>query len=123
MNSGPNWQWPQWPIAHFILRSIETKISGIGEAGVFKRKRGCADHHLRPADHRDSLRRIETELGQQGRDIADVSRPLRPGALHRDAQLEVGRSPPFFNFAAKNEIVRRARAIKDADAPVSGAMT
>ena len=30
MNSGPSWQWPHSPIAHFMLRSSETKIASAG---------------------------------------------------------------------------------------------
>ena len=109
-------------MAHFMLRSIETKIRESAIARVFERERGRPDHHFRSADHGDGVRRIVAKLGQQRRHIADVSGPLRSGALHSDAQLEVRRLPPFFEFADKDEVVRRARAIEDAHPAVSGAM-
>ena len=100
-NSGPSWQCPQWPVAHFMLRSSESQMSERGDAALAQRRRGEAHHHLRPARHRQRARRIEVGAADQPGDDTHVPVPVL--VRHVDDQRRRPRS-------AATRRARRGRA-------------
>ena len=89
MSVGPSWQWPQWPIPHCMLRSIETYTRSAADARPRERGDGEAHHHLRPAEQRRRAGRVELGALHQARDDADVAEPLGPGAVDGHLHLAV----------------------------------
>ena len=67
MNSGPSWQCPQCPMAHFMLRSSESQIAVGAHAALAQRGGGEAHHHLGAAHHRDDARGVEDGARDQPR--------------------------------------------------------
>ena len=111
--SGPNWQWPHRPMAHFMLRSIDRQIRSIATRRVAQARRCKAHHDLRAADQRDRMRRIERYARDQcAGTTADIAAPGCRGVIDGDLDIHVETSPPALELTPVEEVSRAARAVR-----------
>ena len=79
-NAGPNWQWPQWPIAHFMLRSSERWIRSADPAVA--QARATAKRIITSGPQTSAVVRGPSKLASGISVVTSPTRPFQPlGAL------------------------------------------
>src|SRR6516162_7471696 len=121
--AGPNWQCPQKPIAHFMLRSIERKIRSVTSPRWRSASMGKPHHDLRPAHHCHRVIRIDWRASDQRRGAADITPPISRGVIDRDRDVDIEAPSPCFEFPPIEDVGRSPRAIEHDDLAVTLAVS
>ena len=116
--AGPNWQCPHSPIAHFMLRSIETKIRSIARPRWRSASIGKPHHDLRPANHCHCMVRINRHTRKQRRHDTDITAPIGCGMVDRDGDVDIEAPPPCLQLSPVKDFGRTSRAIEHGDPAV-----
>ena len=109
---GPNWQWPHRPMAHFMLRSIET-INALerqtpASCRALDRE---AHHHFRTADQRDGVVTDRNAArGISAGTTPDIAVPVGIGMIDRDLDVDVEPPAPLLQFVPVKHVVGIAAA-------------
>ena len=107
--AGPNWQWPQTPTAHFMLRSMDRKTSS---GGTPRWTRSAAANRIMtsgPQTKAVVVAGSNVARGMQRGDHADVSVPRRVARVDRRAHVEVEPRAPVRQLAREQQARGRAR--------------
>src|SRR5271166_1801585 len=112
---GPNWQCPHSPIAHFMLRSIETKIRSIARPRWRSASTVNRIMISGPANHCHCVVRIDRHPRDQRRYDADITAPIGCGMVDRDRNVDIESPPPCFEFSPVEDFSRTPRAVEHDD--------
>ena len=125
MKVGPNWQWPQRPMAHFMLRSIET-IDAVGRQHRHRRSAFTreAHHHFRSANQ-GQRRRAGSKAAARDelRHDADIAAPIGVGVVDRHLDVDIEAPAPLLRVRDDRACLRGIAAAKqDDDAAIARAV-
>ena len=124
MNSGPSWQWPQKPAAHFMFRSIDTKMR---PSGIPARASGRTENRIIASGPQMNA---NVDPGSRTASaISSVTTPTRPfqsdparSTITCTSSPDAGSPFQADELVAKQEIRRGARADQDHHPPVTVAV-
>ena len=112
-NAPPNWQWPQRPTAHCMLRSMLRNRRDWGSAALQQGFRRDPHHAFRAAHHRHGARRIEAGQAEQFRHVADMPGPQCRALARRHQHLGIRQLGPAVVLLAPDQVFGVLHALDD----------